>query len=278
MLRSSLRRHGLTSVEVGQLDQTLEARSCKALAVAAATSEGAMRLARTCGLQSKVSQENFAKAWHEAAAASAALEPGPSKSPKLGDLVKDQDWEGCTRLLMQRAKVGQPQELLPLLQGLLRHLAERDRGSEAAAAAKPVLALASLYGPEAQAAAERNTELAEAEWRYRWMVRQFFNSRVVESLQKEMLAAYQADSFQATCAELNGSFEGKVPLEQKMRAMEACCQEHVLKWLLPKYGLKGDASGLAEMKNIIRQHSQSDAEVKRRQMEIATMVFKQFNL
>ncbi|CAJ1339406.1 unnamed protein product [Effrenium voratum] len=176
---------------------------------------------------------------------------------------------------------------------LLRHLAERDRGSEAAAAAKPVLALASLYGPEAQAAAERNTELAEedpvksggplqaapqAEWRYSWMVRQFFNSRVVESLQKEMLAAYQADSFQATCAELNGSFEGKVPLEQKMRAMEACCQEHVLKWLLPKYGLKGDASGLAEMKNIIRQHSQSDAEVKRRQMEIATMVFKQFNL
>eukprot|EP00435_Cladocopium_sp_Y103_P037678 s370_g10.t1 len=43
MLRSSLRSHGLTSIEVSQMEQTLEARSCKALATAASTFESAMR-------------------------------------------------------------------------------------------------------------------------------------------------------------------------------------------------------------------------------------------
>ncbi|CAK8999110.1 Protein C10 [Durusdinium trenchii] len=225
MLRSSLRSHGLTSMEVSQLEQTLEARSCKALAVAAATFEGAMRLARLGGIQSKVSQENFARAWHQAAASMMALDGASrSKSAKLADLVKEQDWEACTNVLMQRMKVSQPKDLLPLMRGLLHHVAEEARvKSEAEKQAKVLPYLLGLYGPEAVAEAERSTTVAQAEWRYSWMVRSFFDAKTLQCLQAEVLKAYEANEFQAACEELNDSWDSSMcmPLDRKMHSIEA---------------------------------------------------------
>ena len=40
-------------------------------------------------------------------------------------------------------------------------------------------------------------ESSEAEWRYAWLVRSFFNWRTLRSLQAEVLSAYDADDFQA---------------------------------------------------------------------------------
>ncbi|CAE7356663.1 unnamed protein product [Symbiodinium sp. CCMP2592] len=156
LLRSSFRTHGLTSIEVAQLEQMLEARSRTALAVAAATPEGAMRLARSCGVHSKVSQENFAKAWHEAAAAMVALAPGPAPTEKrsLSELTKEKDFEACTKALMQKANVARPKDLLPLLRGMLEHLAVQEQlvsseTKQAKSKSKVLPALASLYGAEA---------------------------------------------------------------------------------------------------------------------------------
>eukprot|EP00913_Durusdinium_trenchii_P020027 g18823.t1 len=251
MLRSSLRSHGLTSMEVSQLEQTLEARSCKALAVAAATFEGAMRLARLGGIQSKVSQENFARAWHQAAASMMALDgaigecdwerknrkqrASRSKSAKLADLVKEQDWEACTNVLMQRMKPG-GQDLLPLMRGLLHHVAEEARvKSEAEKQAKVLPYLLGLYGPEAVAEAERSTTVAQAEWRYSWMVRSFFDAKTLQCLQAEVLKAYEANEFQAACEELNDSWDSSMcmPLDRKMHSIEDLCLQRALKRILP---------------------------------------------
>lgn len=283
MLRSSLRSHGLTSIEVIQMEQTLEARSCKALATAASTFESAMRLARLCGIQSKVSQENFAKAWHQAAATMIALDGG-KKSKQLVELVKDEDWEACTKLLMQRCQVSKPKELLPLLRGLLHQLAERQRlkveAQSKAETAKVLPTLASLYGPEAVAEAEKSTAMAQAEWRYSWMVRSFFTVRTLASLQAEVLNAYEAEEFQAACEALNKTWVNvdRMPLDQKMRAIEALCLEHALKRILPRYGFKADADGMAEMKQVVTEMSKLDTEVRRRQMLITAAVMKKFKL
>lgn len=282
MLRSSLRSHGLTSMEVSQLEQTLEARSCKALAVAAATFEGAMRLARLGGIQSKVSQENFARAWHQAAASMMALDGASrSKSAKLADLVKEQDWEACTNVLMQRMKVSQPKDLLPLMRGLLHHVAEEARvKSEAEKQAKVLPYLLGLYGPEAVAEAERSTTVAQAEWRYSWMVRSFFDAKTLQCLQAEVLKAYEANEFQAACEELNDSWDSSMcmPLDRKMHSIEDLCLQRALKRILPRYGFKPDAEGLAEMKQVVATMSKTDTEVRRTQMQITAAVMKKFKL
>lgn len=288
LLRSSFRTHGLTSIEVAQLEQMLEARSRTALAVAAATPEGAMRLARSCGVHSKVSQENFAKAWHEAAAAMVALAPGPAPTEKrsLSELTKDKDFEACTKALMKKANVSRPKDLLPLLRGMLEHLAEQEQlvSSEAKqekSKSKVLPALASLYGAEAEAAAEKKTELTKAEWRYNWQLRMLFTAKTALAMQSEILAAYQEPAFQVACEEVNASWESrgsKMSLEQKMQSIEALCQESALNRILPKYGFRADASGIAQMKEAVGRFTKEDPEVRRKQMEITSAVMKKFKL
>eukprot|EP00439_Symbiodinium_sp_Y106_P063207 s971_g9.t1 len=285
LLRSSFRTHGLTSIEVAQLEQMLEARSRTALAVAAATPEGAMRLARSCGVHSKVSQENFAKAWHEAAAAMVALAPGPAPTEKrsLSELSKEKDFEACTKALMKKANVARPKDLLPLLRGMLEHLAVQEQlvsseTKQAKSKSKVLPALASLYGAEAEAAAEKKTELTKAEWRYNWQLRMLFTAKIALAIQSEILAAYQAG---VACEEVNASWESrdsKMSLEQKMQSIEALCQERALNRILPKYGFRADASGIAQMKEAVGRFTKEDPEVRRKQMEITSAVMKKFKL
>eukprot|EP00930_Biecheleria_cincta_P017248 TRINITY_DN13768_c0_g1_i1.p1 TRINITY_DN13768_c0_g1~~TRINITY_DN13768_c0_g1_i1.p1 ORF type:complete len:300 (-),score=66.64 TRINITY_DN13768_c0_g1_i1:36-908(-) len=96
-LRSSFRSSGLTSIEISTLEANLEARSCKALATSAGTHDGAMRLARMAGVTSKVSQENFAKSWYEAATVLMALDSRSSSSSKpivpLTEPLEKKDFE-----------------------------------------------------------------------------------------------------------------------------------------------------------------------------------------
>jgi len=288
LLRSSFRTHGLTSIEVAQLEQMLEARSRTALAVAAATPEGAMRLARSCGVHSKVSQENFAKAWHEAAAAMVALAPGPAPTEKrsLSELSKEKDFEACTKALMKKANVARPKDLLPLLRGMLEHLAVQEQlvsseTKQAKSKSKVLPALASLYGAEAEAAAEKKTELTKAEWRYNWQLRMLFTAKIALAIQSEILAAYQEPSFQVACEEVNASWESrdsKMSLEQKMQSIEALCQERALNRILPKYGFRADAAGISQMKEAVGRFSKEDPEVRRKQMEITSAVMKKFKL
>ncbi|CAE8599087.1 unnamed protein product [Polarella glacialis] len=188
LLRSSLRSNGLTSVEVSYLEANLEPRSCRALATEAATFEGAMRLARMAGITSKVSQENFARCWYECIAAMEALEKRGSQQ-SLAELAEKKDFEACTEALMGRLGVQQKQDLLPLLRGMLGHLAERQRlasGVVPPSPSKVLSLLSATYGAEIAAKAASQAKADEAEWRRRWTVRALFSADVALALQKDV--------------------------------------------------------------------------------------------
>ncbi|CAE7356653.1 unnamed protein product [Symbiodinium sp. CCMP2592] len=133
----------------------------------------------------------------------------------------------------------------------------------------------------AEAAAEKKTELTKAEWRYNWQLRMLFTAKTALAIQSEILAAYQEPSFQVACEEVNASWESrdsKMPLEQKMQSIEALCQERALNRILPKYGFRADASGIAQMKEAVGRFTKEDPEVRRKQMEITSAVMKKFKL
>lgn len=289
-LRRSFRSSGLTSIEIGILEGNLEARSCKALATSAGTHDGAMRLARMAGVTSKVSQENFAKSWYEAATAMMALDTrsSPSKpSVPLTDPFQKKDFKGCTDILMRRCNVGRKKDLLSLVTGMLSHLAEKERLAETKPSSgtkqnsKLLPALAALYGEEAASEAVKATAVDEAEWRWRWTVKTLFTPKTALALQTSLLAAYQKPRFQAACEQLNNDWDSKPkapPLPQKMRDIEALCMEHALGSILLDFGFSADGKGLTDMKEAVGQFTKTDPDVRRKQMEITGAVMGKFKL
>lgn len=183
--------------------------------------------------------------------------------------------------------MGRKKDLLPLVSGLLSHIAEKERLAETKPSSgtkqnsKLLPALAALYGEEAASEAEKVTAIDEAEWRWRWTVKNFFTAKTALALQTDLLAAYQKPRFQAACEHLSKEWDArpKAPaLPQKMRDIEALCMEHALASVLLDFGFSADARGLADMKETVGQFTKTDPQVRRKQMEITGAVMGKFKL
>merc|ERR1711971_155038 len=106
---------GLTSMELSMLDSNLEYRTCRSLFKAVDSENAAMKLAREAGISSKVSQENFARAWADCGRildsgdASDAddqklSQDGPKDYPLFTMMVRGEFAE-CGEYIMERANL-----------------------------------------------------------------------------------------------------------------------------------------------------------------------------
>jgi len=289
-LKRVLKASGLTSTEVNALEKTLGCRTCRDLAIEVDTKEAAMRLAREAGINSKVSQENFAASWYECAATHVALSvPGGSDQAAPGEyplfaMVARGDFDACAQFLKKQGNMQDKQELIPLLSGLLCHIAERQRVKEVAPKPTPinkVLPVLAAYGEQVAARVARRHEAEEAEWRWRWTVRALFSPRTAVALQKRVLDRYQSHSFQAVCREQSKLWETMDPpleLEKKMSAIEDICMEHVLSQVLPSFGFSPDSTGVQEMKAAVKQHTQTHPEVRKLQLDCTAAIMHNFKI
>lgn len=285
-LKRVLRACGVTATEVGYLETQLHARTCRELATGATSREAAVRLARQAGLTSRISQENFATAWQECVAATVSLDSigSAESSQSLADALTAGNFEGCAAILMSRWNVRQKEDLLPRLRAMLADMASESQKEDAASKKhrKNVLPLlATAYGAEAVTQAQKVQELEDADWRWSWAVRSLFTPSVAIALQQQLLQAYQSPSFQEVSSLLNAKWAAQqisAPLEQKMKEVEALCMEHVLQKVLPSFGFSATASGVAEMKAAISQHTKNSAQVRQLHTEISAAIMVRLKL
>jgi len=302
-----LKSCGLTCLELMFVEEGMELRTCRELGEAATNWDEALRLAQKAGIHSKVSQENFARAWRAYTLTSADKDSeesdlddlrdggvgggrageggggGPSDYP-LFTLMVLGDFDACADYMARRSNLRCREDLMPMVRSLLAHIAAKQQGPELekVGADRQVLSkLAAAYGlgraeaEELLSDVQKGAEVEKAEWRWKWTLRTLFDARTALALQRRLLEEYRSTPFRVACAKLGGEWaeRARAPeLEEKITDIEVLCLEHVLCRVLPEFGFSPNQAGIKEMKASITTHVRTEPEVRKLQVEISSAV------
>lgn len=264
-LKRLLRAHGVTSVEQGTLEDSLDFRKMSDFARAAQNAEDAMAIAKRAGIGSKVSQSNFARAWR--AAVVGKYQPSVHTEDKIMSVGPDRIESGKQRTLSPLSSPDKLQHwdaMLPLpctefqSKSLSKNVGE-------------ILPAGNLLAAQEQAS-------------WAWIMGSGRDANPATALQRRLLEEYRSDSFRDAAAQLCSQWSEKnsqLTLEERIADIDDLCRRQAIAAnILSEFGFGCDEDGFLKMRARLQAEAKDagNAEVRRLQVEISAAVMSHFQL
>lgn len=173
------------------------------------------------------------------AAVAAAMTPAALERELIVDGRTTDDWNAVAARLMQEMGVDNFDDLVPLLQGVLKHTIEVEYKSHNNAPARRCGAFSRVA---------RNREDGDSPWEEEiWasMVRSVFARDAALALENRLLVAYTTEPFVSQLADLQASWAKRITPTSSMecsREVNDLCYDKVLRNVLPQFGMPPDTN------------------------------------
>jgi len=263
--------------------------------------DDAVRLAKASGINSRVSQENFAAAWRAYADECSSEDEDdlsekyplnrhghPAPHRMLGQKVGEQFSEAASRSSSKStekqrevlAKLGaayglSPEEALSAVDSNNNiNTINNNKRVGTTSVPKPLSSLAPEMAPLLPDLKRESQENISPPL-------PTLDLRTALRLQRRLLEEYRSSDFEAASRVLDSEWQRQMPeptLEEKMRNIEDLCFERVLSHILVEFGFPSDRKGVTQMKAALAQHLPTSPEARKLQVETSAAVMVGFKL